>query len=286
MKKLLSILSILLFFTLTLNAQWTQQNSGTNEWLHGVDFFDANNGITIGANSTVLYTNNGGADWHDASGNSETDFYDVELENDTLGYLVGENAAFYQTKNGGKNWGRGNTDIDSTKTLRDIEIGSNGYFLSVNWTDTLYVGLHNKVVVDQFAYLGGTFIAYDISTTDNYVYVTGLRNSDEYNLYKAKENEVGSTSNWTKVSSFSVSGNDYDDFYLVDFPTDEIGYMAGSRGHGALGHNTACVEKTTDGGENFEIVFQLTQIQSSTAPKDPRFPACPAGRLVSLFPRL
>jgi len=54
-------ISFLVFIlSITISAQWYQQNSGTNETLYGVNFTDSHNGTTVGGNGTILRTADGG----------------------------------------------------------------------------------------------------------------------------------------------------------------------------------------------------------------------------------
>ena len=42
---------------------WSQQTSGTTEYLRSVDYIDVNTATAVGGNSTILRTTNGGTTW-------------------------------------------------------------------------------------------------------------------------------------------------------------------------------------------------------------------------------
>lgn len=62
-------LFLILFFVIenSLNAQWEEQESGTDKYLYSTYFLDEENGWIIGANQTILKTVNAGDDWIDIS---------------------------------------------------------------------------------------------------------------------------------------------------------------------------------------------------------------------------
>ena len=57
-------ISLLVFIlSVTVSAQWYQQNSGTGADLYAVSFSDEDHGWAAGASSTILRTTNGGTNW-------------------------------------------------------------------------------------------------------------------------------------------------------------------------------------------------------------------------------
>jgi photosystem II stability/assembly factor-like uncharacterized protein len=53
---------------------WTQQNSGTTNWLWDISFTDANNGWVVGNGGTILHTTNGGVTFIDNEPTQPTEF--------------------------------------------------------------------------------------------------------------------------------------------------------------------------------------------------------------------
>ncbi len=109
MKKFFFLL-LILFLHLTMsemNAQtgWYPQVSGTEHFLLGVSFSDADNGTAVGTFDVILRTTNGGETWvQQNSGTSNFNFFDVSFVDSNIGTVVGGGGAILRTSDGGVTW--------------------------------------------------------------------------------------------------------------------------------------------------------------------------------------
>ena len=108
MKKFTIILTVLIAMTITANAQWTQQTSGTTNHLYSVYFTDANTGYAVGYNGTILNTINAGANWFPQISGTTNFLNSVYFTDVNTGYAVGGDGysvgTILNTSNGGTNW--------------------------------------------------------------------------------------------------------------------------------------------------------------------------------------
>lgn len=78
---------------------WSLANNSGAE-LFGIDFFDENHGIAVGA-YTLLLTSNGGANWQTLP--APTVFLDVSMASASVVFAISENQ-LYRSTDGGQNW--------------------------------------------------------------------------------------------------------------------------------------------------------------------------------------
>jgi photosystem II stability/assembly factor-like uncharacterized protein len=105
MPKIPLLIIILLSFTLDLNAQWVQQNSGTVNILRDIEMINENTGWICGDGGTILKTTNGGENWinipNPASGKP---LFDIDYVDNTTMYCVGWFETILKSTNMGDNW--------------------------------------------------------------------------------------------------------------------------------------------------------------------------------------
>ncbi len=93
-------------------SSWSAQYSGTTQTLWHISGYDTANIWAVGANGTILYTNNGGASWSSqASGTSEA-FLSIYALNATNIWAVGSNGTIL--KYNGANWSAQTSGISTT----------------------------------------------------------------------------------------------------------------------------------------------------------------------------
>ena len=63
MKKIILILFLYLISFFNSEAQWIQQNSGTNQNLYDIEFLNEKTGWAVGGGGVVLKTINSGKNW-------------------------------------------------------------------------------------------------------------------------------------------------------------------------------------------------------------------------------
>ncbi|MFA4948485.1 MAG: YCF48-related protein, partial [Candidatus Krumholzibacteriia bacterium] len=81
---------------------WTQQTSGTARGLNGVRFADANTGVAVGIDGTILRTTDGGVTWVRQDSGTTADLYAVHLMNTNTVVVAGEGGAILKTTTGGE----------------------------------------------------------------------------------------------------------------------------------------------------------------------------------------
>lgn len=89
-----------------LNAQWVQQNSGTNEMLTDVAMLDTATAIAVGRDGSILRTSNAGTTWTNVAAplSFGGPWNGVSFFDTMYGIVVGDHGLVMTTINGGQNW--------------------------------------------------------------------------------------------------------------------------------------------------------------------------------------
>jgi len=117
MKITLQFITVLigLFYTLTINAQWVLQISGTTQNLNSI-FATTNSSVfTVGTTGTGRKTSNSGALWSTMSLSVTTTQNSIRFINSSSGFTVGSFQDILKTINSGSSWtniGGGITDLN------------------------------------------------------------------------------------------------------------------------------------------------------------------------------
>ena len=106
MKRIFSILLVIVLFTAITTAQWTEQTSGQTTQLSTVSAVDDNNAWICGFGGKVLRTTNGGTTWTLVSSPGAADLYNIFGVDANTALTTSSPAAtfVYRTTNGGANW--------------------------------------------------------------------------------------------------------------------------------------------------------------------------------------
>jgi photosystem II stability/assembly factor-like uncharacterized protein len=83
---------------------WTQQVSGTTQYLSGVSFTDANTGTVVGGGGTILHTTDGGATWTQQVSGTTQYLAGVSFTDTNAGTVVGGEGTILHTTDGGATW--------------------------------------------------------------------------------------------------------------------------------------------------------------------------------------
>jgi len=216
-------------------AQWIQLNSGTSDWLKGIDCPTPDICYVVGWSPTMaLKTIDGGNNWFVInSGLSSQQYFGIECLNKDTCLILNGNSEFYKTIDGGSTWTQKNAPIGNTAnqifmvndSIGYASAGGGNYLKTTDGGETwqwLNLFLTGAVlwpvyfINEQTGFFGNQNI---------------LGNSSIF-----KTNDGGN--NW----SVSLTGAPCD-FYGIDFPTDSVGYAIGSE-------NPGCIYKTIDQGTN------------------------------------
>lgn len=106
MKKIILIIYVIQTFQI-VNAQWIQQNSGTNQNLYDIEFINEKTGWAVGDAGVVIKTTNGGTNWLNVpnpSGQYGGLLWSVCPVDSEVVYVVAGYDFIMKTSNGGSNW--------------------------------------------------------------------------------------------------------------------------------------------------------------------------------------
>jgi photosystem II stability/assembly factor-like uncharacterized protein len=144
-------ISLLVFIlSITISAQWYQQNSGTTAELLSVTFTDVNYGSAVGTSGTILSTTNAGSTWITQTSGTSSDLIWVDFYNSSLGYVVGSDGVILKTTNGGYNWF--NLQSGTNYDIRSISSPEEniGYIIYSNYIAKTTNGGESWTVLDNF----------------------------------------------------------------------------------------------------------------------------------------
>lgn len=236
MKKILSVLFILWFINSNnLFAQaWTELNSGTNQFLYGVQFPSADVGFVYG-DAGLYKTSNAGDLWQQSG--SIVAPYPCYFSSTQTGYAITANGV-EKTTDGGANWTPGYVPLDvlawDMYFVNDnlgyvcgfMNSNSEASFMKTidggdNWTESSITGAMDAISL------------YFTGSTTGYV-------GTESGIFKTTDGGDNWTGHATGTNNFTAAD--------IHFPTPSIGYACGS------GDNGETIYKTTDGGENWTLL--------------------------------
>ncbi len=108
--RFITVATIMLFFTMSITAQWTKYDVGTDASFRGLDVESRNVIWASGTGGTVIRTVDGGKNWKviKVPGAEQLDFRDIEAFGKDTAYVLsigdGESSRIYKTSDGGDTW--------------------------------------------------------------------------------------------------------------------------------------------------------------------------------------
>jgi photosystem II stability/assembly factor-like uncharacterized protein len=112
-------------------SSWTIQESGTEEELVDVFFYDDTYGWIVGANGTVLRTVDGGATWRRLAKPTDRHLTGVHFVGPAEGWACGTGGVILHTTDGGASWETQPSNI--ADTLFEIQFLDDNYGYAVGW---------------------------------------------------------------------------------------------------------------------------------------------------------
>jgi hypothetical protein len=108
-RALLSLILLAAVFSSASPQTWTAQNSGTENWLFGVAFVDANTGWAVGDNGALRHTTDGGGTWTAQSSGTTMGLWGLAFVDSSDGWAVGysvreDHGIILHTTDGGTAW--------------------------------------------------------------------------------------------------------------------------------------------------------------------------------------
>ena len=100
MKKIVCLLSIVIFLQSNLNPQsgWVAQNSGINQNLFAVHFFNQKIGWAVGDEGTIIKTSNSGNDWAIQFSGTSTNLTALIFVDTLTGWVVGRVGTHHENR--------------------------------------------------------------------------------------------------------------------------------------------------------------------------------------------
>jgi photosystem II stability/assembly factor-like uncharacterized protein len=150
MTKLNKILcfALLLICFVSVKADWKKVNSGTFAWLQSVSFVNQNKGWIVGAQGTLLETNDGGATWKAKPKFTSDLVRDVYFSDEQTGWILCERDIYnlgdlspsylLQTANGGETWQKVNLVGGGRERLSRIFFSADGFGRAVGEAGAFY----------------------------------------------------------------------------------------------------------------------------------------------------
>lgn len=226
-------LLLIIFFLIcsSANAQWFQQNSGTNQRLNSVYFINQNTGFSCGY-STVLKTMNGGANWTKQSliGNLNS----VWFINEQTGFICGDSGRLYKSIDAGNSWNL--IPLNTFNHLKKIKFKNN---------TGIIVGNKTSVYKSTNAGLNWSNVSVGIDTLD----LLNLQIFSEQKFFvTGTESVIYKTFN----GGISYTGNNFgmpNPLFSIDFYDDNRGVISGCCG---------MLLRTENGGNNWSPEVYLT----------------------------
>ncbi len=198
-KILLFVLFINSVLTVNSQSDWFLLQSGSNEALYGVDFFDENIGIVVGDNGIILKTTDGGNTWEQKDAGVTVSLNSVSfIDKDNI-IIVGNSALILKSEDGGETWAQQyiqnitdadllSVDMDSSgkgivcgrymTILSTQDMGNTWLILRKNYVGAFYSA---RIFNDNLAFVFGensimtnyvmTIAHYDSLSTSRYFYV-------------------------------------------------------------------------------------------------------------------
>lgn len=221
------IFALLMFlYTSSINAQFVQINSNTNENLNAVYFTSADTGYIAGDNGIILKTVDGGDTWDILTTGFTNKLRAIYFQSNNIGY---SNAL--KTIDGGATWV---SFLDSTTHSGDATKitfinDSVGFFSGIN--DSKVYKTIDRGESWEVTFLNSSMVFQDVVfTTDSIGFLAGWYPGSFWKT-------IDQGNNWSLIT-------DTMDVYSISFPSVNVGYVVGSKG----------ILKTTDGGNSWFVL--------------------------------
>lgn len=152
MKKIIFIFFIILTLFQFAEAQWIQQNSGTNQNLYDIEFINDKTGWAVGDAGVVIKTTDGGMNWINIANPSpmlNPNLWSVAPVDSNIVYITSGKDLIIRTNNGGLNWSILNFCPNCNSAMTGVYFlnKDTGWFLGTNKVFRTYDG---GITLDSF----------------------------------------------------------------------------------------------------------------------------------------
>ena len=237
MKKIILILIISQFFSISGQAQWYTQQSGMTSALYDIEFINRNTGWACGVEG-IIKTTNGGINWvRQSNGVPFEPLFGISPVDSNFVYAVGFFRTYIKSTNGGSSWFNLDSGMQGDGTYQSV------FFLNskTGWAgygDGTFFGV--RKTTDG----GKTFTSYPTGVPNDLYFkdsVNGIGVEEASIVLKTLNGGL----NWG-YNVLAVSGN----FYRVSFINENTGFTASTR----------AVYSTNNFGINWDSVGRITPL--------------------------
>jgi len=272
MKKL-SLLVII--FSITLSAQWYQQQSGTENYLSDVVFTNISHGFIVGEYGMYVSTTDGGENWAIKDIGTNRTLNGIFFIDSITGYIVGNSGTILKTSDGGISWQSqisgttvNLTDVNFYDCMRGIVVGVSGTILRTSNGGSEWAEINNGLTEPLYGVsfsdnnngitVGGNGLVLKtsdggLSWTDMNTNISGtLRNisyPDSNNAMSVSWTPPNAAISFNKTTNGGITWNTkflfaFGNFYYLNicFINPNFGFVVGEDGR---------ILRTTDEGESW-----------------------------------
>jgi len=125
-----------LFRSTDAGKTWNSVNSGSNDIIVGIKFFNSASGILITQNGTVFKSSDAGTSWTQIKISQNYKFTDIDIADLTTAYIVGENGCILKTIDQGDTW---NTILTG--------LSANNRKIQVVYKDYVFIGSDSLLIL-------------------------------------------------------------------------------------------------------------------------------------------
>lgn len=233
MKKKFSLFAFIFVFINISFCQWSVLDSGTNEWLRGIDFYDEYNGLAVGYNGTILKTLDGGETWNAVASGTDNDLLSVSFPDETLAIATGSNGTILRSTDGGLTWE--DKSWNFVVNMHEVFMVDNTYgYIAGEAGQNLKTidGGQNWIRLNLFTFNGKVSVFF---SNKDVGYFVGIGNEDAI----MKTSDAG-------VSWLALNNIQLEEFTSVYFTDLNHGYITAIR-------NGARLFRSTEGGPNWQV---------------------------------
>ena len=229
---------VLSAIVLSVNAQnftWTEQASGTTEWLNDIHFVDNLTGWAVGNNGAIVATVDGGVTWATQTSGTTEKLRSVFFLSDTLGWVAGGtlNLTLLKTIDGGASWVPVSHDIPFEETsLKGIQFFDADHGFTITAIHNIYYTSNGGANWEK-----GTFTSNisNVNVNDLYVVtdtsaftVGRYRNSRSQTRPGVFDNIVNFAGEWIPQGAAEFATGD--ELTAIHFTSNLVGFAGGRNG--------------------------------------------------------